>query len=180
MVSRYMFPSADDGETLLYLDLDVLVVNSLQNDIPKLSPNTVCLMPEGKMRHPLYACELIDSDDLPNMCGFSSGTFAFCYGDQTREFFNKVIIECLQVKDKPRYTIDQPFFNKWVFLIFTKQVLKVDIKLFRDTMIEQQNQDVFKDTTVLVNYAGDPGVGESHYQKMLSVICFGYVRSLIS
>ena len=177
MVVRYMFPSKDNGETLVYLDLDVLVVNSLQNDIPKLAPNSLCLMPEGKMRHPLYACDLTDSDEIPDMCGFSSGTFAFSHGDQTLGFFRRVINDCLEVKENPRYTIDQPFFNKWVFIIFTKRVLNLSIHLLRSDMVEQQNQHDFKDTTVLVNYAGDPGVGTSHYQKMLSVICFSYLSS---
>jgi len=177
MVIRYTsILNKNEPTTFLYLDLDVLVIKSLQGDIPKLSPNQLYVMPEGKMVHGLYAGSLVKMDLLPDMCGFSSGTFAFCYGDAILEFFKRVTEDCLEIKAEPRYTVDQPFFNKWIYEIYTKQVLAVDIQLLRYNMIEQNALNGFKPETVLVNYAGYPGVGNFHYQKMLNAMCIEFLR----
>ena len=177
MVARYnsVFNNTN-GQTILYLDLDVLVVKSLQNDIPRLNPNQLMVMPEGKMAHGLYAGGLVTYEKIPNICGFASSSFAFCYGDGIQNFFANITKECLEVQDTPRYTIDQPFFNKWIYLILTEQVLPVDIQLLRYNMIEQNVMNMFQDSTVLVNYAGFVGDGSFHYQKMLNVLCLEFLK----
>ena len=176
MVIRYTYVLNDtEKNTCLYLDLDVVVLKSLQHDIPKLQPDQLYIMPEGKMEHGLYAGSLVNMEALPNMCGFSSGTFAFCYGEAILEFFKRVTEGCLELKDDPRYTVDQPFFNKWVYEIYTKRVLPVDIQLLRYSMIEQNSLNSFKEETVLVNYAGYPGDGSFHYQKMMNAMCIEFL-----
>ena len=176
MLLRYTNMAGNYGDTLLYLDLDILVVKSLQYDIPLLHPNQLMVMPEGKMAHPLYAANLVNADEIRDMCGFSSGSFAFCYGEGIQEFFNKIKQEALEIKDNPRYTVDQPFFNKWLFLTINTSALPIHIMLMRYNMIEQNVYEV-KEETVLINYAGDPGVDSSHYQKVLTMLCIEYFSS---
>jgi len=176
MLLRYTALPGNDSDTLLYLDLDILVMRSLKHDIPLLHNNQIMLMPEGKMAHPLYACNLIEEKELKNMCGFSSGSFAFCNGEGIQEFFKRICQECLEIKDNPRYTVDQPFFNKWIYLTITTNAFPIHIMLMRYNMIEQ-NVYKIRDETVLVNYAGDPGVDSSHYQKILTMLCIDFLNS---
>ena len=177
IVARYnSLPSNHEGKTLLFLDLDVLVVKSLQHDIPNIQPNKLLVMPEGKMAHGLYAGGLVTYEKIPDVCGFAASTFAYCYGEGIAEFFKKITDECLENKNAPRYTIDQPYYNKWIYLILTEQVLPVEIILLRYNMIEQNALNYFQDTTVLVNYAGTPGEGAVHYQKMLNALCLEFLK----
>jgi len=177
IIARYnSLPRDHEGKTLLFLDLDVLVIKSLQNDIPRLLPNQLMIMPEGKMAHGLYAGGLVNYDKIPNICGFAASTFAYSYGEGIEKFFKKVTEECLENKNTPNYTIDQPYYNKWIYLMLTEQVFPVEIHLLRYTMIEQNKMNMFEDSTVLVNYAGTPGEGIFHYQKMLNAICLEYLK----
>ena len=176
MLLRYTNIAGNDGDTLLYLDLDILVVSSLKHDIPLLHPDQLIVMPEGKMVHALYACNLVNADEVNDMCGFSSGSFGFCYGQGIQAFFDNIRQDALLIKDSPRYTVDQPFFNKWLASCITANALPIHIMLMRTSMIEQ---NVYKaaEGTVLINYAGDPGVDSSHYQKVFTMLCIEYFTS---
>ena len=177
IIARYNSLPKDYGDnTLVFLDLDVLVVKSLQADIPKLRPNQLMVMPEGKMAHGLYAGGLVNYEKIPNVCGFAASTFAYSYGEGIEKLFKNITEETLANKETPRYTIDQPYYNKWIYLILSEQALPVEVYLLRYNMIEQNALNNFQDSTVLVNYAGTPGEGTFHYQKMLYAFCIDFLH----
>jgi len=177
IVARYnSLPKDHEGKTVVFLDLDVLVIKSLKEDIPKLRPNQIMVMPEGKMAHGLYAGGLVNYEKIPNVCGFAASTFAYSYGEGIERFFKNITEETLANKETPKYTIDQPYYNKWIYLILSEQALPVEVCLLRYNMIEQNALNGFQESTVLVNYAGTPGEGTFHYQKMLYAFCIDFLH----
>jgi len=178
MISRYSMDPELEQEKYLYLDLDVLVMKPISNYIPDLQPGQIMIMPEGVMDHPLYAGDLVDKELTNNMCGFTSGFFAFFPGEGIKIFFENVSKECLANAQTPRYTVDQPFFNKWMCLTIKRQALPLSIFVNPSNLMENNkfhingiNGAYNKETCAFLNYAGEPGNGPMHYLKLLAMVC---------
>ena len=179
MISRYT--TTHINTTALYLDLDILVFNPIHPQIPHLEPGELAVIPEGQMSHGLYCGDLLPADITVGICGFTSGCFAFCPGQRIEEFFGIVSKECLDSVATPKYTIDQPFFNKWICLILKKEVLPLKIRILDDSIMDNNNYLIDPDTgkvtkasSTFMNYAGDPGVDKSHFKKLLAMISISH------
>jgi hypothetical protein len=166
ITSRYTTNYIDT--TAIFLDLDILVMNPIRPKMPDLEPDELLVIPEGKMSHGLYCGDLLPAEFTEGMCGFTAGCFAFRPGKRIEEFFAIVSKECLDSVAAPKYTIDQPFFNKWICLILLKEVLPLKINIFDDSVIDNNKYE--GTSSIFMNYAGDPGVGNSHFKKLLSMI----------
>lgn len=170
MVERYR--AFDDNDQFLYLDMDVLVVKSLK-EIPALSSNQLLLVPEGVINHGLYAGHILPEPIEP-ICGFTSGIFGFYPGEEVYKFFELIRTECLQY-EKVLYTVDQPFFNKWIYLTITKRALALELVLLRDKVSQNTNEEY--PGILFLNYAGAPGDGNLHYTKMMNKFCVDFISS---
>jgi hypothetical protein len=158
----------------MFLDLDVLVLRPLRVLIAPLEPNTLACMPEGRMADGLYGGCTVD-EEIVDSCGFSAGIFAYCAGPGVRDLFNRVTAECMAKAAEPYYTIDQPFFNKWVYKTITKQAIDMRVELLDDAHFIN-NVFNYDSNTILMNYAGEPGNDSIHYKKMLSLLCIDFMR----
>ena len=175
MICRYNFHNdALVNETFVYLDLDVLVLRPLRMLIKPLAPNTMACMPEGRMINGLYGGCTLD-EEIADSCGFSSGIFAYCPGHGVQDFFNRVTAECLAKAAEPYYTIDQPFFNKWIYKAIMKNEIDMRVELL-DDMHFVNNVFNYDDNTIIMNYAGEPGNDSIHYKKMLSLLCIDFMQ----
>ncbi len=170
ITSRYTTKYIDT--TALFLDLDILVMNPIRPSIPDLEPDEIAVIPEGQMEHGLYCGDLLPVEITQEMCGFTAGCFAFNPGTRIEEFFAIVSKECLDMAATPKYTIDQPFFNKWICLMIRRDVLPIKVRILDDSIID--NNSYQKTSATFMNYAGDPGVDISHFKKLLTIISILY------
>ena len=157
----------DFTEATIFLDLDVLVLKPL-TFIKDLGPDTLSVSGEGKIYEHSYGGLVLErvaeNESLP---GITGAIYAFSYGKRVAELFNNVRTACLQ-QHPPFYTIDQPFFNKYVYE-----------SIFRgDKFIDMMNGDFSENnklyplhSTVFMNFCGEPGEGTKHHQKMLAMLC---------
>jgi len=147
----------------MYIDIDILVINSLQNLITSIQPNTICVCIEGCMTDSNYGedipAELIED----GMNGFSAGKF-IVYGKDLRNSFFKKIQEFCNY-DKKYYTVEQPFFNRAVI-----SMSNIDVDIL-DKHVSVNSISYNKEFTILLDCAGDPGNGEAHYIKILDAFC---------
>ena len=153
----------------LYLDLDCIVLKPLKQYIPQLKDKQILLMPEGRLEDCNYG-GLVLKGDIQSMCGFTSGWFAFHPCNEIQNLFEHIRSECIAQATDPFYTIDQPFFNKWVYLSLTKNPLGISVLVMNDEIIENNSYEV-KPSTVFMNYCGEPGVGAAHATKMVGLLC---------
>ena len=152
-------------ECSLYLDLDILVCRSFQ-EIQTLPSNTFLACPEGELLSTDYGGHFFShSVDLKWEPGYTSAVFAFTEGEETRSILKKIYSECESHKDEPFYTIDQPYFNKNIFTLKTKYTIP------SDWVEDNIPIDERKNSTVFLNYCGEPGKGKIHFLKLLTQVC---------
>jgi len=173
MVARYTCFQTD---ICIYMDLDMLVVDSIRSVLPSLSPGSLVVLPEGELESPLYGGCLIPKDALPSMCGLSSGWFAYSPSKSIQDIFQHIHSECIGQSHTPFYTVDQPFFNKWVVQAIQTSSLGVQIHFLDDSRVENNSFEK-KPSTVFINYCGEPGNGTAHATKMIGFLCLQHLTS---
>lgn len=170
--------SSDISSYFIYLDIDVLVISNIRNMFKnELNDNitTIYLKPEEHILGSNYYGELASEEDkqliknkCSNLCGFTSGIFAWKNTKNIRDFF-ELIIRNANECDKELYTVDQPFFNGVVFNYFFKK-----IGVFRFNILSKDivGHNIFStqtnSETVLLNFCGIPGDDGFHWDKILT------------
>jgi len=155
------------SECSLYLDLDVLVIKPI--DIVRgIQPDTMLLVTEGNAYNDDYGGKVLPYDSKKETYpGFTSAIFAFAIGEKVWNLLKSVKEDCL--KQEPAfYTVDQPFFNKYVYEIFIDAALPIYI-LPPKLLINNDMRP--NDLAVFVNFCGDPGNGPKHSVKMVMMLC---------
>lgn len=161
----------------IYLDVDCLTIRNIyfpDEDYKML------VAPEGKMTHIMYGGYfLADSTYAAEFPGFSGGFFAFRDCDEIKSFFESVSKRILEYTDKPLYTIDQPFYNYEIFLRITdtKSNLKICILNPAIIAINPFFTDPELKDAIFVNFCGDPGSEDLHFNKMLTFMCVDFSSS---
>ena len=162
----------------LHLDIDCLCIrkiDSLFNSVD-LNINSFFAMPEGVMTDENYGGHFIKESSLP---GFSAGWYAWTHSEGQRELFQTVSKGCLDNADTPFYTVDQPFYNYEIFLRVTGK--KTDFKIYAmDKKIVAFNPYIENACLIdayFANFAGEPGVEESHFTKIFSFMLMDFSTS---
>lgn len=155
------------NECSLYIDLDVIVVSPLQV-IREVSNDTIMAVVEGYIENDDYGGKVLPTHLKNNEYpGFTSAIFAFSVGEEVKSFMRKVKNACL-MQDPPFYTVDQPFFNKYIYeeLLNKKRLLYILPKTYvtNNTMIPSE-------TAIFKNYSGSPGNGSKHVVKLIMMMC---------
>ena len=153
----------------LYIDLDITVVSSLV-PMRELVPDTIAVVIEGNLNNDDYGGQLIPREERKGgYPGFSAAIFAFSAGEYVKNFMRRVKGDCL-AQDPPFYTVEQPFFNKYLYEMF----INGDRNFFILPEKYVSTNDVTpSDSVVFVNYCGDPGNGPRHIVKMIMGMCMG-------
>jgi len=167
MVQRYR--AFQKHTTYLYLDLDILTCKAMKDSIPTLELKHLLVMPEGRLEDNNYA-GLVLKGDIPSVCGFTSGWFAFTPCQEIQNLFEHIRSECIAQSHTPFYTVDQPFFNKWVWRSLSEVSSGITVLLMNDDIMEN-NSFQPQPSTVFMNYCGEPGKGETHATKMVGLLC---------
>ena len=149
----------------MYCDIDILILKSLRTLYENIEPNTIRVHIEGRLHDENYgACftkeELVTISE--NAPGFSSGKYII----HGKQIYNDVmnIVALLCKKDSTYFTIDQPFYNKALY------VLNADINKIAllNTQYMSVNGRNFNEHTVLLDAMGMPGDEQLHFDKILN------------
>jgi hypothetical protein len=171
MVQKYNIEEypAIVSDCSLYLDLDIVVKAPL-TPVRELIPDTLAVVVEGNIYNDDYGGKVLPREpEKEGYPGFSAALFAFSVGETVREFMRCVKGGCL-AQDPPFYTVEQPFFNKYLYEIFINK--ECPFFLIPKKIISN-NDMTPSDSVVFVNYCGDPGNGPRHIVKMIVGMCMG-------
>ena len=171
MVQKYNIEDvpAIVSDCSLYLDLDIVVKAPL-TPVRQLIPDTIAVVKEGNIYSDDYAGKVLPREPgKEGYPGFSAALFAFSVGETVREFMRSVKGDCL-AQDPPFYTVEQPFFNKYMYEMFINKERPFFII---PEKIVSNNDMTPSDSVVFVNYCGDPGNGPRHLVKMIVGMCIG-------
>ena len=171
MVQKYNIEEvpAIVSDCSLYLDLDIVVKAPL-TPVRNLIPDTIAVVNEGNIYSDDYGGKVLPKEPgKEGYPGFSAALFAFSAGETVREFMRRVKGDCL-AQDPPFYTVEQPFFNKYMYEIFINKERPFYII---PKKIVSNNDMTPSDSVVFVNYCGDPGNGPRHIVKMIVGMCLG-------
>jgi hypothetical protein len=104
--------------------------------------------------------------------GISAGKFII-RGKQIRDLLFKLLNEMIALKPNTNYfTIEQPFFNRVVFLVY-KNIIPVQ-PIINETI--SPNFFYYSDKSVLVDLFGDPGNGKTHLNKVIEFIAYNNMK----
>jgi len=187
MKARYSFAAhlqeSNPGATYLYLDLDVLVCRPLETLYdPIMVRNRLIYTTEekaaslvGGLLSDMYLADRIkdltdvQKADLETQGGITSGIFGWHNSKSTFSSFFRGIVEAMNTDasgGKTYETFDQPYFVEAV----VRQRLKSAWSTYHiDSEKIGINEYVKPESPyVLMNYCGEPGMGENHLTKMLA------------
>jgi hypothetical protein len=148
----------------MYCDIDILITKSLHRLVSSVKPNTIYVCIEGYMTDPDYGADISPEVIQEGMKGFSAGKFIVSGRDLRDNLFINVKELCNY--EKNYYTIEQPFFNRAIM-----GMTNIDMDLLNSPLISINGESYNKDSTILIDCAGEPGNGEFHYSKILDVFC---------
>ena len=163
----------------LYLDIDCLCIKNIHKFFSQFSiKNSFFAIAEGEMKHPNYRGSLLTEEETDGHIGFSSGWYAWTNTPGQEEFFATVLNGCREWSGNPFYTVDQPFYNRELFLYMTKQKQKDFTLCAVEEKIVAVNPLIYSPLVeaYFANFPGEPGVANCHYDKMLGYMCMDFTR----
>lgn len=185
MKARYSFAAhlqeTNPGPTYLYLDLDVLVCRPLELLYDPIMARNRLLYATEEVVRPLVGGLLGDNylagriqdltdaqtTDLEQQGGITSGIFGWHNSKPTFSSFFRGIVEAMNTSGSKAYdTLDQPYFVEAV----VRQRLKSAWSTYHIDSEKIGINEFINPTSpyVLMNYCGEPGMGENHLTKMLA------------
>lgn len=181
-VERYNldhFEQFTKHELNLHLDIDCICIRKIDSLFSQLNINSSSFfaISEGVLTHEMYGGHFIKESTLP---GFSAGWYAWMHSEGQRELFQNVSKGCLDNADKPFYTVDQPFYNYELFLRLTgKKVADFKICILDSKVISFNPyiENKCLADAYFANFAGEPGVEESHFIKIFAFMLMDFSSS---
>jgi len=168
-------------ELNLHTDIDCLCIRNIHKLFRphNLTNNIFFAMSElGFLNDECYGGHFIkeDTGDFP---GFSAGWYAWMHSEGQRELFQTVSKGCLE-NETPFYTVDQPFYNYEIFLRMNqKKPADFNICLL-DKKIVAFNPYIEDESLAyayFANFAGEPGVDDCHFNKILEFLLMDFTTS---
>lgn len=159
MMWKYI-PFEYSQDILLYLDVDVLVMNKLSG----FEKGKLYLHAEGDWSHPLYGSGGIGP-------GFSAGKWA-CGSREIRDKLIQAVWKAERADKTEHYTVEQPFFNKAVRELgpFWNAHLLISPR------VSSNGTNFSKEKTMLLDLCGTPGDAGFHENKMATMFAYLWVR----
>ena len=138
-----------------YLDVDMLFFK-ITNIFP--AKDRIVAYQEGRPDDTNYAGDKMLS--LPLGC--SAGIFVYNFGPNVKSFFLNILRQIKEdvKKNIKHYTIEQVYFNR---------ALEKYKPIYMDNTLISFNGHTNKGVARIINFAGDPGDGLFHYDKMFAV-----------
>lgn len=177
--NTYHFTQFTKHDLHLYLDIDCLCIKNIHGLFHHFNTeNSFFAIAEGEMKNQNYRGSLLTEEEADSFPGFSSGWYAWTNTPGQEEFFDTVLKGCREWTGESFYTVDQPFYNRELFLYMTKQKQKDFTVCVLDEKIVAVNPLIYSPLAeaYFVNFPGEPGVANCHYDKMLGYMCMDFTR----
>jgi hypothetical protein len=144
-------------DVFMYMDVDILVMKSLRLIVDQTENAKLYVCTEGTLRDPNYGADMSSTDDP----GYTSAIFM-----TTAPWVQEVLFRRVDelYRDAGYYTIDQPFYNRAVYMMPHNNKLLTSLHSFN-------GHNYSKEDTVLLNCGGEPGRDDIHYDKIQEVLC---------
>ena len=152
-------------DVYMYCDIDILIIKPLRPLYESLPANTIGVHAEGLLSDDNYGAALSAEEKamIPAVFpGFSSGKF-IVRGKELYDQLMDIILMLHAHHVSSYYTIDQPYFNKAVYILVKDPN---QLSVIPPTSISP-NGHFFSEECILLDSMGIPGDGEVHYHKML-------------
>ena len=165
MMKKYKITTYEQ-DIYMYCDIDIFIRKPLSNLTDHMKPNTIYIHNENSSSIPYDSYHANMPKNfviIPGTPGVSAGKFAIYGKELLVDFFTKINNKC---NYNTKYnTVEQPFFNHAI--LHNLHTMPFDISVFNNENICFSFGNINKDTTILLDCAGDAGNGELHYKKML-------------
>ena len=160
----------------MFLDLDMLITRPFRHlFLDPHPPDTLLVHPEGTITEACYAGSLVSlPPELEGFCGFSAAFFVFTHGPALLDFFARIRSDCME--GEPMYTVDQPFYNKYIYECIQNKLFPLNIRIINNKYIEN-NQYNYGPDCFIMNFAGIPGNDSFHFNKMFTLLCHDFIKS---
>jgi hypothetical protein len=113
----------------------------------------------------------IKDSKYDNEPGFSAGWYAWKHSEGQRELFKTVSKGCLDNAGTPFYTVDQPFYNYEIFKLIQAKTMNIHSFHHLTVAFNPFIADESLKFAYFVNFAGEPGVEQCHFNKMFQFMC---------
>ena len=153
-------------DVYMYCDIDILIVKPLLPLYESLPINMISVHAEGKLSDDNYGAAFTaeEKSNLPStLPGFSSGKFIIHGKELYSQFVEMMMIQYGLTK-ATYYTIDQPLFNKTVYLLVKDPNY---FKIIPPTFISS-NGHQFTTECILLDAMGMPGDEDMHFDKIIN------------
>lgn len=159
MAWRYQLHRMMDiiGQTVCYLDVDMLCVRPMKVDIPDDVEGAILVCPEGANDDTNYSAS---EHPLRLPCGVTSGFFIYKCNHLVLQLMEETYYN-IRTHSVQYYTLDQPHFNKALQDKPFVNYMNPKTLSFNGHNIDPSDPPVF------INCCGDPGSGHFHLLKML-------------
>jgi hypothetical protein len=154
---------------LIYTDLDVLIINSLEEFNFKTA-ECIYVHAEGPIMDNGYTDAMTDEEKAkltPFSAGLSAGKFVI-KGKILRDQFFKRIKSHIK-SDSNFYSVDQPYFNKAIYEMTNREIINPHIIMH--PYISINCRDLRKEV-ILIDFMGKPGDDNFHFEKMLDYLTY--------
>jgi hypothetical protein len=153
-------------DVYMYCDIDILIIKPLRSLYDLLPINTLSVHAEGQLSDDNYGKAFTEEErsTLPSILpGFSSGKFII-HGKELYSQFVDMIMILYKVNHTTYFTIDQPLFNRAIYLLIKDPN---QLKMIPPTFISSNGQ-YFTTECILLDAMGMPGDGDMHFDKILN------------
>jgi len=156
MKLKYVLPFVYDigDKTVLYVDVDIFATRPFTVWAPQ---DSICIYAEGVVTDSNYCGDMNLSCHTTH--GYTAGFFAYSWGEKVKSVFSSIIKD-IEGIPKKYYTLDQPYFNKYLY-----QVRCVTLP----HGLLSGNGHGSLENARFINCCGEPGDGAFHYNKMLQL-----------
>lgn len=157
-------------DIFMYCDIDIFILKSLPIFTEALKEDTLYIHSEGLLEDMNYGAAFSEEElvHFSKYRGFNSGKFLIRGKDLLKHFFKLVQTLYVKCKEKNFLCLDQPYFNKAIYLMKIEQ-LNTELLSSNEMTISCNGHNYKKDTTVLFDMLGDAGNGIFHYTKISKI-----------
>jgi hypothetical protein len=168
-------------ELNLHTDIDCLCIrniNTLFSQVQSSENTFYILAEEGNIYTANYGGNLLKEGIVSqNFPGISAGWYAWKHSEGQKEMFNSVSKACLDNAENPFYTVDQPFY---IYEIIMRMVNKKksdfnicflgqSVVAFNPFILDTRLKEAY-----FANFAGEPGVENTHFNKIFAFMCMDF------
>lgn len=179
--NNHHFTQLPKHEVNLYLDIDCVAIRNIPALFKNIDLNKELLfvMPEeGLISDMTHGGEFIKAEDLPyeDFPAFTSCWIGWTHSEDQRNLFDTVLKDCRE-RIIPLYTVDQPFYNRELFLYITNKKSKSFSICIMNKELMPFNPYIGDSSLAkahFANFAGEPGVEDCHFTKMLAFLLMDF------